>query len=120
MAKKNKDNFLDYIPKHNSLYEYHTNEKGNIEIKMVNKGLFNRIAQIFFKRPKVSWIELPGMGTFIWNQIDGKRNVYEIGQLLKNEYGQEAEPLYERLCTYIKSLHNSCFIVYVNLQSHGN
>ena len=54
MAKKNKDNFLDYIPKHNSLFEYRTNENGQIEIKMVNKGLFNRIAQIFFKRPKVS------------------------------------------------------------------
>ena len=114
MAKKKADNFLDYIPKHNSLYEYRTNEKGMIEVKIVNKGLFNRIAQIFFKRPKVSWIELPGMGTFIWNQIDGTRSVYEIGQLLKKEYGQEAEPLYERLCTYIKSLHNSCFIVYVN------
>ena len=120
MAKKKSDNFLDYIPKHNSLYECRTNEKGLVEVKIVNKGLFNRIAQIFFKRPKVSWIELPGMGTFIWNQIDGKRNVYEIGQLLKHEYGQEAEPLYERLCTFIKSLHNSCFIVYVNLQSQGN
>ena len=114
MAKKNKDNFLDYIPKHNALYEYRTNEKGLVEIKMVNKGLFNRIAQIVFKRPKVSWIELPGMGTFIWNQIDGKRNVYEIGKLLKKEYGQEAEPLYERQSKIIKSLNNSCFIVYEN------
>ena len=54
------------------------------------------------------------MGSFIWQQIDGKRNVYEIGQLLKQEYGKEAEPLYERLCTFVKSLHNSCFIVYEN------
>ena len=114
MAKKQADNFLDYIPKHNSLYEYRTNDKGMVEIKMVNKGLFNRIAQIFFKKPKISWIELPGMGSFIWQQIDGKRNVYEIGQLLKQEYGKEAEPLYERLCTFVKSLHNSRFIVYEN------
>lgn len=108
------DNFLDYIPKHNALYHYRTNEKGFVEVEMHNKGLFNRIAQIFFKRPKVSWIELEGMGTFIWNQIDGKRDVYEIGKLLKEAYGEEAEPLYERLCTYIKSLHNSSFIVYEN------
>ena len=114
MAKKKADNFLDYIPKHNSLYEYRTNEKGMIEVGMLNRGLFNRIAQIFFKRPKISWIELEGMGSFIWNQIDGKRNVYEIGKLVKEKYGQEAEPLYERLSTYIKILHNSCFIVYEN------
>ena len=55
MAKKQADNFLDYIPKHNSLYEYRTNDKGMVEIKMINKGLFNRIAQIFFKKPKISW-----------------------------------------------------------------
>lgn len=114
MAKKKADNFLDYIPKHNALYEYRTNDGGQIEIQVHHKGLFNRIAQIFFKRPKISWIELPGMGTFIWNQIDGNRNVYEIGQLLKEAYGQEAEPLYERLCTFIKSLHNNCYIVYEN------
>jgi hypothetical protein len=114
MARKKADNFLDYIPKHNTLYEYRTNDKGLVEVKVVNKGMFNRIAQIFFKRPKISWIELPGMGSFIWNQIDGKRNVYEIGQLLSAAYGKKAEPLYERLCTFIKSLHNSCFIVYEN------
>ena len=114
MAKKKADNFLDYIPKHNSLYEDRTNEKGMIEVGMLNRGLFNRIAQILFKRPKISWIELEGMGSFIWNQIDGKRNVYEIGKLVKEKYGQEAEPLYERLSTYIKTLHNSCFIVYEN------
>jgi hypothetical protein len=114
MAKKKADNFLDYIPKHNALFEYRMNDNGLVEVRVENRGMFNRIAQIFFKRPKVSWIELPGMGSFIWNQIDGKRNVHEIGQILSAAYGQEAEPLYERLCTFIKALHNSCFIVYEN------
>ena len=72
--KKKADNFVDYIPKHNSLYEYRENEQGNIEVKMINRGLFHRIAQIFFRRPKVSWIELPGMGSFVWRQMDGKKN----------------------------------------------
>ena len=112
--KKKADSVLDYIPKHNSLYEYRENEQGNIEVKMINRGLFNRIAQIFFRRPKVSWIELPGMGSFVWRQMDGKKTVYEIGQEMKKAYGDEAEPLYEKLCTYIKSLHNMCFIVYEN------
>ena len=52
------ENYLDYIPKHNSLYEYTTNDKRHIEIRVQNKGLFNRIAQLFFKRPKYSNIEL--------------------------------------------------------------
>lgn len=118
MAKK-ADNFLDYVPKHNSLFEWELNKENQVEVKVHNRGLFNRIAQIFFRRPKYSNIELEGMGTFIWQQIDGVRSVYEIGQLLKDEYGEEAEPLYERLSTYIKSLHNNQFIVYVNRIKNG-
>ncbi len=112
--KKQAENFVDYVPRHNKLFETRENDKGMIEVRVENKGLFNKIAQIFFKKPRYSYIELQGMGSFIWKQMDGTRTVYEIGQLVKNEYGKDAEPLYERLCTYVKSLHNMHFIVYVN------
>lgn len=113
MAKE-QENFLDYIPRHNSLFEYRENASGNIEVKVQNKGLFNKIAQVIAKKPKYSYIELEGFGSFIWKQMDGERTVYEIGKLLKAEYGEKAEPLYERLCTFIKILHKNHYIVYVN------
>ena len=37
MAKK-KDNYLDYIPRPNTLFECNKNKDGKIEIKMHNKG----------------------------------------------------------------------------------
>lgn len=111
---KEKENFLDYIPRHNSLYEYRENKDGMIEIMVENKGFFHRLAQLIAKKPKVSYIELAGMGSFIWKQMDGKKTIYEIGQELKKEYKEEAEPLYERLCQYIRLLHNQHYIVYQN------
>ena len=57
MAKK-KDNYLDYIPRPNTLFECNKNKDGKIEIKMHNKGVFNKIAQVLFKKPKYSYIEL--------------------------------------------------------------
>ena len=48
MAKQ-KENYLDYVPKHNSLFEFRDNKKGHVEIKVHNKGLFNRIAQLIAK-----------------------------------------------------------------------
>ena len=51
MAKK-KDNYLDYIPRPNTLFECNKNKDGKIEIKMHNKGVFNKIAQVLFKKPK--------------------------------------------------------------------
>lgn len=114
MAKKSKENYLDYVPKRNSLYEWSRNEDGNVEIKVLNKGLFNRIAQIFFKRPKISNIELEQFGSFIWENIDGESSIYQIGMKVKDQFGEQAEPLYERLSIYMKMLRDAGYIVYEN------
>lgn len=116
MSNKNKkDNFLDYIPKHNELFPYEKNKDGIIEVKMKNRGLVKKITQVILRKPKYTYVKLEGMGSFIWEQIDGERTVYEIGQLVKEKYGEEADPLYERLCQYIKSLRANNFILYKNL-----
>lgn len=111
---KNKENYLDYIPKHNSLYKFSRNKIGHVEIKVQNKGLFNRIAQLFFRRPKSSDIELDDFGSFVWECIDGKATIYEMGVTVKEKFGEKAEPLYPRLAHFVKTLHNNEFIVYTN------
>ena len=109
-----KDNYLDYVPKHNSLFECRENKKGRVEVKVHNKGIFNRIAQLIARKPRYSYIELDDFGTFVWHSIDGVRSIYDIGQLVKEHFGEKAEPLYERLCYFIKLLHKNQFIVYMN------
>ena len=74
--------------------------------------MFNILAQKFFKRPKVSQIHLEKMGNFIWPLIDGESTVYEIGAKVKEHFGDEAEPLYERLVQYFRILDNQGFIYY--------
>ena len=114
MGKKKQENFLDYVPKRNKLYEWDWNQKKHVEIAVVNRGLFNRIAQILFRKPKVSKIELDELGSFIWQEMDAARTVYELGEAVRTKFGKKAEPLYERLCEYIRILHNNRFIVYEN------
>ena len=92
MAKQ-KDNYLDYVPKHNSLFECRENKKGRVEVKVHNKGIFNRIAQLIARKPRYSYIELDDFGTFVWHSIDGVRSIYDIGQLVKEHFGEKAEPL---------------------------
>lgn len=113
MAKQ-KENYLDYIPKHNTRFPYQKKENGRIEVKVSNRGLFNRIAQVIFRRPKHSYIELDDFGSFIWEQVDGERTVYEIGKLVREQFGKEAEPLYERLSQFLHILRKNAFILYVN------
>lgn len=60
-----------------------------------------------FKIPLESSIELDEYSSFVFSQIDGKRNIYQIGMLLKAQFGDDAEPLFERLVTFIDFLEDS-------------
>jgi hypothetical protein len=113
MAKKsnNNSNYLDFVPVVNEKYNYKTEDNGNITILIENKGLFNRIAQKTLKKPKISQIHLDELGSFIWKCIDGERTIYDISQLVSAEFGEKAEPLYNRLVQYMKNLESYEFVL---------
>lgn len=114
MTKQNKkistQNYLDYIPILNDKFKSETDETGSITICIENKGMFNRVAQLLLKKPKVSKIHLDEMGNFIWPLMDGERTVYDISLLVKEKFGDAAEPLYDRLVQYMHTLENYEFI----------
>ncbi|MEK6265801.1 MAG: PqqD family protein [Clostridium sp.] len=55
-------------------------------------------------------IDLDAQGSCVWKSIDNYRNIEEIGKLLIKDFGDKAEPLYQRLGTYINILRNNKFI----------
>ncbi|MBF1016727.1 MAG: PqqD family protein [Lachnospiraceae bacterium] len=112
MAKQ-KENFLDYTPRRNANLLWR--KKGTlVEVDVEHRGFINKIAQKFFHRPHISHIALDEFGSFIWPLLDGTQSVEQIGRLVKDHFGEKAEPLYERLCSYLKTLHREGFIVYEN------
>ena len=114
MAKKQKqsDNYMDYVPIRNPEFGWKVKENGRVEVTVQNKGFFNRVAQIFFKRPKVSHIELDENGSFVWQQIDGEATVYEISLKMKERFGKKAEPVESRLVQFMKTLQVNHYISY--------
>ena len=111
MSKKR--NFLDFIPVGNPLYTWNVDKKGIVTVDVVNKGFYNRLAQKLFKKPRISHIALDEYGSFVWQQMDGKRNVFEISKLVEEKFGDEAEPIVERLVRYFQILYQNKFIGYV-------
>lgn len=108
--KKN-NNFLDYVPYVSDKITWSVKDE-TVTIDMYHKGFFAFVAQKFFKRPSVSHIKLDKYGSFIWQQIDGKNTVNDLAISMKEKFGDKAEPLYDRLVTYIRILRNNKFIVY--------
>ncbi len=114
MKKKNviNENYLEKIPVRNDLFVWSTDENGGVTLEIVNKGLFNRIAQKFFKRPKISYVHLDEMGSFIFPLLNGEKDILALGKDVEEKFGEDAHPLYERLATYIQTLNNYNFIVF--------
>ena len=110
---REKKNFMDFIPVSNPDYTWDTDKKGKVTVHVVNKGFYNWIAQKLFKKPRISHIALDEYGSFVWQQMDGKRNVYEISKLVSAQFGKEAEPVVERLVRFIQILYQNKFIGYV-------
>lgn len=113
MKKKEKQkqkNYLDLIPERAPELTWSTDEEGVIVLEVENKGIFNRIAQKCFKRPKYTKVHMEKYGSFLWPLIDGERTVMELADLQKAEFGEAVEPLYPRVVKYMQIMESYRFI----------
>ncbi len=110
MAQKNV-NYLTLVPQIFSGLRWTNDENNIVTLEIDNKGIFNKIAQLIFKKPKISYIHLDELGSFVWLQIDGTRNVDDISVLVKERFGDAAEPLYQKLVKYFEILKSYNFII---------
>ena len=110
--KKSKKNYLDFIPIINSDIKWKSEEDNLVVLETSRNGLFDKIAQKFFKVPKTSYIKLDKHGSFIWKCIDGDKTIYEISKDVHREFNKDAEPLIERLVTFFNILKDNKFITY--------
>ena len=110
---KRKENYLEKTPVHKDGLVWSQDENGLVTIEMQNRGVANKLAQLILKKPKVSYIHLEEFGSFIWLQIDGARDILTIGELVREQFGDKAEPLYERLSQYVKTLESNGFVTII-------
>ena len=112
MKKNNKipENYLEKIPVKAQTIGFSVDEKNLVTLELENKGVFNKIAQKLFKKPRVSYIHLDENGSFVWTRIDGEKSILKIGEEVKEHFGEKAEPLYERLAQFVKTLEAYRFI----------
>ena len=101
-------NVLDMVPAHSMDFE----ERDGRIMLLVPKFGDNRLGRFFMQRMKRPYykIHLDEFGSRVWNLIDGRITVYQIGTLLHQEFGNDVEPVYERLGLFINMLAQRHFI----------
>ncbi|MBW4829064.1 MAG: PqqD family protein [Clostridiaceae bacterium] len=109
MAKK-KENYLDYIPLKSEKIDWRKREDGLTQLIIYRDSLLDKIVRKLFFTSDKYVVDLDSLGSFVWDSIDGKKSVYEISKLVKAEFGEDAEPIYDRLIEYMIILKNNKFI----------
>ena len=51
-------------------------------------------------------VKLDAVGAFLWRECDGKNSIYDISQGMLKEFGDDIEPVYERIKIFINMLKN--------------
>ncbi len=107
-----KENYLDRRPIRHPDINWSEDKEGLVTLEIENTGFFNRIAQKFFKKPKISYVHLDENGSFIWPLLDGEKTILDIGKLVEEKFGEAAHPLYERLAKFFQILESYNFIIF--------
>lgn len=112
--KQVKVNYLDMIPVKSFFLNWHKDAQGKVVLEVEHTGIFDRIAQKFFRKPKTTQVHLDENGSFLWPLIDGEKTIEELAGLLKQEFGEAAEPLYPRIVKFFQIVESYHFISFVN------
>ena len=100
--KKIEVNLLELVPKR--ILEWEDTEDGLITLLVPKfRGMFGNFITSKMKSPNYE-VKLDRVGSFVWNECDGQKNVLEISEQMKDEFGDEIEPLYERISFFMKTL----------------
>lgn len=110
--KKNKkqENYLEKIPARPQTVNWNVDENDIVTLEIENKGAMNRLAQKLLKKPKISYIHLDELGSFVWTVMDGESDIVALGEKVEARFGDDANPLYERLAQYFQILDSYGFV----------
>ena len=106
-------NALESVPERSAELTWRTREEGVVEVDVEHRGFFDRVAQTFFKKPRVSHIALDSRGSAVWLAMDGERTLADIVELMRARFPEETERMLDRVVTFTATL---CRIRWIRLK----
>ncbi len=104
------ENYLERVPLRADGIAWSVGEDQLITLEIENVGWANRLAQKLFHRPKISFVHLDEMGSFIWPLLSEEQDIIALGKKVEERFGEASHPLYERLVKYLQILESYHFI----------
>lgn len=102
----------DLVPIKNPTIYWEMTPAGYIRLQVEERGFVSTCKKLITGAPVTSQIVLDKFGSFIWVKMDGRHTVEEIGTMLYQQFGEETEPLEERLEDHFSALRRHRLIVF--------
>ena len=100
------EKYLERRPMRRTGIDWSLEESGAVTLHLKNRGVFHRTAQLFFHRPRISHVKLDTLGSLVWTLADGERSILQLGVTIHERFGEQAEPLYERVAYFMHTLED--------------
>lgn len=101
---KKETNLLELVPSRVS--DWKDNDEGLVTLILPKfKSKIGRVFASMLKNPMYE-VKLDPIGAFLWRECDGEKNIYDISQNMVKEFGDDIEPVYERIKIFINMLKN--------------
>lgn len=105
--------YKTYVPvRSEKLDGWDEDDAQKVTLRIENKGLMKTISQKLFKKPRISYVHLDELGSFIWLLCDGQNDIGFIAEEFHKAFGKKAEPLYDRLLKFFEIMESYDFISY--------
>ncbi|GAA3640706.1 PqqD family peptide modification chaperone [Asaccharospora irregularis] len=114
---KNNEDVLNIVFRVSDNIDYELNEDGTVTIlEKQDHKIQKFFRKLKFKIPKYKKVTLDEYSSTVFTQINGKRTVKEIGEILEIKYGEKIQPLYERLLVFLNHINVNChYIEMINM-----
>lgn len=107
-------NYLDLRP--TKSYDHKDLEEGTVGVLVPKFGnWFTKTFFLPFSKADVVVIKLDKFGSETWKLIDGKRDVGEICKILLDIFGDDIQPVEERITRFLTTLYEQRLISFVEI-----
>lgn len=108
----NNDDVLNIIYKTFDNLEYKVDKDNFVTIiEKQDHKVQKFFRKLKFKIPESKKITLDEYGSWIFLQIDGEKNIKDIGDSLEEKFGDKVHPLYERLLLFLNHIEVNCHYI---------
>lgn len=113
--QKAEDNFMLYVP--HIKHPHWEEQNGLVYIITYHNHPVQKMANWLVKKSNKSDVKLDELGSTVWKAMDGNRNVFQIGEIIKEKFGEDCEPVYDRLIMFMRYLNRRGWIYFENVMS---